>query len=206
MTKEEFTDYLYSKSLQIEPGGSNQVLHNWGGAPPTSEGEDATPLTSLSTPLTPSYVQHSDSGVFAPVLIGAVSPATTPSAPPSPPLRHPRFSIFHICYRHRRCPHARRGAPPPLRVIPHHRPGQPSSQTSPTRPPRDGPPQNDASPPSPPLLPRSDDARRDGVAEREAVADGVAGGDEDEPKEKRRLVKEQRKKKKSGMTTTLTKC
>ncbi|CAN8031631.1 unnamed protein product, partial [Ixodes persulcatus] len=117
LTEKEFNDYLYAKSLEIEPrgcrqppkfprkwpdlplkspgikprltrsGGSHQVLPSWGGAPaPPSEGEDATPPTSPSTPLTPPYGAslHSDSSVFAPVLIGAaLSSPVAPSAPPS---------------------------------------------------------------------------------------------------------------------------
>ncbi|KAK8778665.1 hypothetical protein V5799_019991 [Amblyomma americanum] len=140
MTEKEFTDYLYSKSLEIEPrgckqppkfprkwpdlplkspgikprltrsAGSHQVLPSWGGAPPASEGEDATPPTSPSTPLTPPYVQHSDSSVFAPVLIGAGT-AFFSDGPEQPP---------------------------------------------PLLPPRDGPPPRDASPPPPPLPPRRD--------------------------------------------------
>lgn len=123
LTEKEFNDYLYAKSLEIEPrgcrqppkfprkwpdlplkspgikprltrsGGSHQVLPSWGGAPaPPSEGEDATPPTSPSTPLTPPYGAslHSDSSVFAPVLIGAalsspVAPSAPPSHPPPPP-------------------------------------------------------------------------------------------------------------------------
>ncbi|KAL3207758.1 hypothetical protein MRX96_039526 [Rhipicephalus microplus] len=103
MTEKEFTDYLYNKSLEIKPrgckqppkfprrwpdlplkspgikprltrsAGSHQVLPNWGGALPASEGEDARPPTSPSTPLTPPYVQHSDSCVFAPQFLAQQS-------------------------------------------------------------------------------------------------------------------------------------
>uniref|UniRef100_A0A131YWM5 Son of sevenless n=2 Tax=Rhipicephalus TaxID=426455 RepID=A0A131YWM5_RHIAP len=192
MTEKEFTDYLYSKSLEIEPrgckqppkfprkwpdlplkspgikprltrsAGSHQVLPNWGGAPPASEGEDATPPTSPSTPLTPPYVQHSDSCVFAPVLIGAaLSPATTPSAPPShPPPPPPPSNLPPLL------------PPPPL--PPRKKrdsstsscdPSSPTGtaffsdvpdQAPPLLPPREGPPQRDASPPPPPLPPRRD--------------------------------------------------
>lgn len=117
LTEKELNDYLYEKSLEIEPrgckqppkfprkwpdlplkspgikprltrsGGSHQVLPSWGGGHAPSEGEDATPPTSPSTPLTPPYGSslNSDSSVFAPVLIGAALSPATPSAPPSHP-------------------------------------------------------------------------------------------------------------------------
>ncbi|XP_077528564.1 son of sevenless homolog 2-like [Haemaphysalis longicornis] len=190
-SEKEFTDYLYSKSLEIEPrgckqppkfprkwpdlplkspgikprltrsAGSHQVLPSWGGgggaplaaATASSEGEDATPPTSPSTPLTPPYVQHSDSSVFAPVLIGAaLSPATTPSAPPSHPPPPPPPNLPPLL------------PPPPLpprkkrdsstsSCDPSSPTGFfPDDQTPPLLPPRDNPMPREASPP--PLPPR----------------------------------------------------